>query len=44
MVDRKQKLNQERPGEIYQKMFRQNDVWMGYADFNARNNSNSNLI
>ena len=44
MVDRRQKLNQERPGEIYQKMFRQNDVWMGYADFNARNKSNSDLI
>jgi len=44
MTDGKQILNQERPGEIYQNMFRQNDVWMGYADFNARNQSNTNLI
>jgi len=44
MTDGQQLLNQERPSEIYQSMFRQNDVWMGYADFNARNQSNTNLI
>jgi len=44
MTDGKQILNQERPAEIYQSMFRQNDVWMGYADFNVRNQSNTNLI
>jgi hypothetical protein len=44
MTDGKQLLNQERPSEIYQSMFRKNDVWMGYADFNVRNQSNTNLI
>ena len=44
MTDGKQILDQEKPGEIYQNMFRANDVWMGYADFNARNKFNADLI
>ena len=44
MTDGKQLLDQERPTQIYQKMFRDNDIWMGYADFNIKNESNTNLI
>jgi hypothetical protein len=44
MTDGDQILDQENPSLIYEKMFRQNDLWMGYADFNARNNFNGNLI
>lgn len=44
MTDGKQILDQEKPGEIYKNMFRANDVWMGYADFNARNKFNADLI
>jgi hypothetical protein len=44
MTDGDQILDQENPSLIYEKMFRQNDLWMGYADFNARNKMNTNLI
>jgi len=32
----KQKLNQERPSEIYNRMFSKPDVWMGYADMDTK--------
>jgi hypothetical protein len=44
MTDGKQLLDQDRPSKIYQTMFRDNGVWMGYADFSARNKMNTNLI
>jgi hypothetical protein len=32
----KQKLNQERPSEIFNRMFSKPDVWMGYADIDTK--------
>jgi poly(A) polymerase Pap1 len=34
--DNKQILNQDRPSQIFNKMFDRSDVWMGYADFDVK--------
>jgi hypothetical protein len=34
--DKKQILNQDRPSQIFNKMFDRSDVWMGYADFDVK--------
>jgi hypothetical protein len=44
MTDGDQILDQENPSLIYEKMFRQSDLWMGTADFDAKNQMNTNLI
>jgi len=38
-----EKLDQERPSKIYNRMFNRPDVWMGYADFDTKNNSNKEV-
>jgi len=38
-----EKLDQERPSKIYDRMFNRPDVWMGYADFDTKNNSNKEI-
>ena len=43
-LDNKQDFNPDRPNEVYKKMFRQADLWMGYADFDIKNQNASNLI
>jgi hypothetical protein len=31
--------NQDRPSKIFDKMFSNSDVWMGYADADTKNNN-----
>jgi len=38
-----EKLDQERPSKIYDRMFNRPDVWMGYADFDTKNNQNKEI-
>ena len=38
-----EQLDQERPSKIYDRMFNRPDVWMGYADFDTKNNSNKEV-
>ena len=42
LQEQPEQLNQERPGEIYDKMFDRPDVWMGYADFDAKTFNTNN--
>lgn len=30
-------VSKDRPSKVYNKMFNQPDVWMGYADFDTKN-------
>ena len=39
----KSNIFQERPSKIYNNMFNQPEIWMGYADFDTKN-FNSKLI
>ena len=42
-MEETEKLNQDRPSKVYDRMFNRPDVWMGYADFDTKNNQNLEL-
>lgn len=36
LAEEPERLDQERPSKIYDRMFNRPDVWMGYADFDTK--------
>lgn len=43
-LDNKQMYDPDRPSQMYDKMFKQADLWLGYADFDVKNQNVSKLI
>jgi hypothetical protein len=43
-LDNKQMYDPDKPSQIYDKMFKQADIWLGYADFDIKNQNASKLI
>jgi hypothetical protein len=43
LVDESERLDQERPSKIYDRMFNRPEVWMGYADFDTKTSNNKSV-
>ena len=43
LAEEPERLDQERPSKIYDRMFNRPDVWMGYADFDTKETNNKSV-
>lgn len=43
-IEEKEKMYRDRPSKVFNNMFRQPDVWMGYADIDTKGIYNGKLI
>ena len=43
-MEEKEKMYRDRPSKVFNNMFRQPDVWMGYADIDTKGIYNGKLI
>jgi hypothetical protein len=44
VIEEKEKMYRDRPSKVFNNMFRQPDIWMGYADIDTKGKFNGKLI